>query len=264
MSPGPQIAAWRPSVSGLIEVFHARFSEHRYPMHTHDAWTLLIVDQGAVSYVLDRHEHGAASSVVTLLPPHVPHDGRAANSRGFRKRVLYLDPALLGQELIGAAVDRPAIPDRLLHTRVHRLHQVLKLPDEELETQSRLTLVVEHLQLHLRRQEGGLPDLSDAPLARRLRDLLDARIRTGLTLSAAAELLAAHPAHLVRTFTKEYGIAPHQYLTGRRVDLARRMLLAGTQPADVASAVGFYDQAHLSRHFKRLVGVGPGCYARHR
>lgn len=264
MSHGSQISAWRPSISGLIEVFHASFSEHQYPMHTHAAWTLLIIDQGAVSYFLGRHEHGAVRSVVTLLPPHVPHDGRAANSHGFSKRVLYLDPALLGPELIGAAVDRPAIPDRVLHNRIHQLHQTLKQPAADLETQSRLTLVAEHLQRHLRRRTGRPPDRSDPNLAKHLRDLLDSRIRTGVTLSAAAKLLAAHPAHLVRTFTKEYGIAPHQYLTGRRVDLARRMLLAGGHPAEVASAVGFYDQAHLARHFKRLVGTSPGRYASYR
>lgn len=46
----------------------------------------------------------------------------------------------------------------------------------------------------------------------------------------------------------------------RRVDRARRLLLAGRAPADVAGATGFYDQAHLTRHFKRLVGVTPGRY----
>ncbi|CAM5537911.1 AraC family transcriptional regulator OS=Streptomyces fumanus OX=67302 GN=GCM10018772_29740 PE=4 SV=1 [Streptomyces fumanus] len=46
----------------------------------------------------------------------------------------------------------------------------------------------------------------------------------------------------------------------RRVERARQLLLAGRAPADVATATGFYDQAHLTRHFKRLVGVTPGRY----
>ncbi len=59
----------------------------------------------------------------------------------------------------------------------------------------------------------------------------------------------------------EYGIAPHRYLTGRRLDRARHALLAGARAADVAVDVGFHDQAHLTRHFKRLLGVSPGAYA---
>ncbi|MER6018910.1 AraC family ligand binding domain-containing protein, partial [Streptomyces anulatus] len=85
------VAAWRPAVAGVVEVFHARFTEHAYPMHVHDAWTLLIVDDGAVRYDLDRHERSTPDGTVSLLPPGVPHNGSPATSDGFRKRVLYLD-----------------------------------------------------------------------------------------------------------------------------------------------------------------------------
>ncbi len=67
-------------------------------------------------------------------------------------------------------------------------------------------------------------------------------------------------AHLVRSFTRSYGIAPHRYLLGRRLDVARRRLLADEAPADVALATGFYDQAHLNRHFRRLLATTPGRY----
>ena len=84
---------------------------------------------------------------------------------------------------------------------------------------------------------------------------------SGITLDVVAAELGAHPSHLVRSFRREYGIAPHRYLTGSRLDLARHALLAGSRPADVAAEVGFHDQAHLTRHFKRLLGVGPAAYA---
>jgi AraC-like DNA-binding protein len=86
----------------------------------------------------------------------------------------------------------------------------------------------------------------------------------GIALEEAAGRLHAHPAHLVRSFTAAYGIAPHQYLMARRVDRARRLLLAGRPPGETAAACGFYDQSHLTRHFKRVVGVPPGRYARGR
>ena len=65
----------------------------------------------------------------------------------------------------------------------------------------------------------------------------------------------------MRSFSREVGIPPHRYLTGRRLDRARRLLLAGGRPAEVAAEVGFHDQAHLTRHFKRMLGVTPGAYA---
>ncbi|EDY53766.1 AraC family transcription regulator [Streptomyces sviceus ATCC 29083] len=258
--PTQDVTAWRPAVPGVTEVFHAHFTEYAYPMHVHEAWTLLIVDDGAVRYDLDRHEHGTPDDTVSLLPPHVPHNGSPATPDGFRKRVLYLDHTHLGDELIGPAVDGPDLRDPVLRQRVGQLHTALARPGEEFEAESRLTLIGDRLRALLRPSLYDGPVRRDPALARRLRELLDERVVEGLSLEEAAGVVQAHPAHLVRAFSAAYGIAPHQYLTSRRVDRARRLLLAGQGPAEVAALTGFHDQAHLTRHFKRLVGVTPGRY----
>ncbi|MGP4046360.1 AraC family transcriptional regulator [Streptomyces sp. 2A115] len=259
-----EVSAWRPRVPGVVEVFHARFTEYAYPMHVHDAWTLLIVDDGAVRYDLDRHEHGTPHDTVSLLPPHVPHNGSSATPDGFRKRVIYLDATQLDESLIGPAVDGPDLVDPVLRRRVGLLHTALEHPGDELEAASRLALIGERLRGHLRpRLLDRLPDDRPGPargVAHSLRELLDARLVQGLALDEAAQLVHAHPAHLVRAFSGTFGIAPHQYLMSRRVDRARRLLLDGHPPSEVAAATGFYDQSHLTRHFKRLVGVAPGRY----
>ncbi|KAA0942942.1 MULTISPECIES: helix-turn-helix transcriptional regulator [Streptomyces] len=266
-----EVSAWRPSVPGVVEVFHAHFTEYAYPMHVHDAWTLLIVDAGAVRYDLDRHEHGTPDGTVSLLPPHVPHNGSPITADGFRKRVLYLDLSRLDETYIGPAVDTPDFVDPVLRRRVGQLHTALARPGDELEAESRLTLIGERLRGHLRpapatragsggHASAGSGGHADHPLARRLRELLDERLLQGVTLQEAAGLVHAHPAHLVRAFSGAYGIPPHQYVMSRRVERARRLLLEGGTPGEVAAATGFYDQSHLTRHFKRLVGVAPGRY----
>ncbi|WP_328830094.1 AraC family transcriptional regulator [Streptomyces sp. NBC_00252] len=260
--PEQEVSAWRPGIPGVVEVFHAHFTEYAYPMHVHDAWTLLIVDDGAVRYDLDRHEHGTPHDTVSLLPPHVPHNGSPATPHGFRKRVLYLDGTHLPDDLIGSAVDSPDLRDPELRLRVGQLHTALDHPGDELEAESRLSLIAERLHAHLRPSTAPTPF---APtLARDLRELLDERVTEGIALDEAARLVHAHPAHLVRAFSGAYGIAPHQYLMSRRVDHARRLLLEGRPPGEVATVTGFYDQSHLTRHFRKLVGVTPGRYSRDR
>ncbi len=262
MVAGQEVSAWRPRVPGIAEVFHARFTAHAYPMHVHDVWTLLIVDDGVVRYDLNRREHGTPGDTVSLLPPQVPHNGSPATPHGFRKRVLYLDLTQLDESFIGAAVDGPDLVDPLLRQRVGQLHAALADRADELEAQSRLALIRERLRTHLRPRSVTRTRPVGPGVAHGLRDLLDERLVQGVTLDEAAGLLHAHPAHLVRAFSGAFGIAPHQYLTARRLDRARRLLLEGRSPGEVAAATGFYDQSHLTRSFKRLVGTTPGRFVR--
>jgi AraC-like DNA-binding protein len=69
---------------------------------------------------------------------------------------------------------------------------------------------------------------------------------------------------VLRAFRAETGLPPHAYLNQVRVRQARALLASGMAPAQVAATTGFADQAHLTRHFKRVVGVPPGAYQRER
>ncbi|HJP73834.1 MAG TPA: AraC family transcriptional regulator [Pseudonocardiaceae bacterium] len=259
-----EVVAWRPDVPGITEVFHAHFVRHAYPLHTHTVWTLLIVDEGLIRFDLERHPHDTPPAQVMLLPPHIPHDGQTVMPQGFRKRVLYLAEDALDAELIGASVDQPNLADPLLRDRIGRLHDALASPGDSFEAQSRLALIMERVGKHLRHTIGEASPIPHRGLADQLHDLLDERVATGLTLDEAAAQLHANPTHLIRAFTQRFAIPPHLYLTGRRVELARQLLLSGWPAGAVAGEVGFYDQSHLTRHFKRMLGVSPARYARRR
>ncbi|MCZ9340050.1 AraC family transcriptional regulator, partial [Streptomyces sp. TRM76130] len=94
--------------------------------------------------------------------------------------------------------------------------------------------------------------------------VLEERMADPPGLEALAVGLGTSPFALLRAFRDAYGMPPHTWLTDARVRRARRLLDAGTAPAEAAVAVGFTDQPHLNRHFTRIVGVPPGAYQRER
>jgi AraC-like DNA-binding protein len=262
--PLDSVRAWKPPVEGVREVLHARHVEHAYPVHTHDVWTLLLVDQGAIRYDLDRRAHGAEPTMVSILPPHVVHDGRPATSDGYRKRVIYLEPAVVGESLIGSAVDRPVLPDPGLRRAVSALDDALGCIDDAFEAETRLHLVAERIRRVMggsaaNQSERAVPHATDAAVEA-FRAYLDAHLFDPVTIAAAAEALRVGPTHLARGFRATFGIAPHAYVVSRRLEVARDRILAGQPLADVATEVGFFDQAHLTRRFKRFLGVTPGRF----
>jgi AraC-like DNA-binding protein len=257
--PAQWVHAWKPEVPGIHEVLHARFVDHAYPAHTHDAWTAFTVDEGSIAYDLERRHRGVKGSKVTLLPPHVVHDGRPAANDGYRKRVLYVGTEVLGEHLIGPAVDEPDMVDASLVRGFRSLHRALGSPGDAFEAESMFALFAAHVGQQL--GERVSDDVgSGGSIAEDLRDLLDARVFVGITLAKAGRILGASPAHLVRSFTERFGISPHRYLVGRRIDVARARLLEGQPLAAVAADVGFHDQAHFTKHFKRHVGTTPGRF----
>jgi AraC-like DNA-binding protein len=256
----PSMRAWKPPVAGIREVFHARFADHAYPPHTHDVWTLFIVDDGAIRYDLDNRPHGAGPETTSILPPYVVHDGRPADSRGFRKRVLYLEVDVLGERLIGKAVDRPALPDPSLRLRVSELHAALACPDDVLEAETRFADLVERIRASLGEAPPDTSLRTRPELAVRLRAFLDRHVFEQVTMGSAATEIGAAPTQLARAFSSVFGIPPHAYVLGRRLEAARDRILGGQPLADVANEVGFYDQAHLSRHFKQFLGTTPGRF----
>ncbi|WP_281451820.1 AraC family transcriptional regulator [Paenarthrobacter nitroguajacolicus] len=256
---GDSVRAWHPGVPYVREVLHATFERHSYPSHTHADWTVLLIDQGAVTYDLDHTEHQAVPASITLLPPHVPHDGRSAvGGEAFRKRVLYLSEDWLPAEAADMAASRPRLLDPAMVTAVKGIHAALSSPADAMAAECGVLSLQSSVQSHLR---PGFTHTHDAPLARRLRELLDDRLLDSFTIAEAANILGAHPGHLVRAFSKAYGIAPYRYVTGRRVDRARRLLLDGVPASEAAVESGFHDQSHLTRHFRRVLGTTPGTFA---
>lgn len=253
------VRAWHPDVPLLREVYHANL-DHAYPVHAHDDWAVMLIDSGAVTYALDGAEHHAVRSALTLLPPGIPHDGRSA-VRGdrYRKRVLYVRSDWLPEGVADRVARRPTLADAVALDATRRIHAAVRHPGEAMAAEHALLAVRESVLAHTGR---SAPTLRDAPLARRLRGLLDDRFAESFTIAAAAQELGTHPSHLVRVFSHTYGIAPHRYLVARRVDAARRLLIDGGRPADVAARTGFHDQAHLTRHFRRVLGVTPALFAR--
>jgi AraC-like DNA-binding protein len=255
----PEIHAWKPRVPGVREVLHATFTDHAYPLHTHDAWTLFIVDDGQIRYDLHRHARGADRSTVGILPPHVVHDGRT-HGPGYHKRVLYLESAVIGQELIGAAVDESSVQGAGLRSAIAAVHDTISCADDALEAETRLAFVTERIRRALGARTGDAKQ-HRTDLAEQLRAFLDDHLVETVTMSAASVAIGADQTQLARAFVAAFNIPPHAYVLGRRLDLARDRILDGEPLADVAAAVGFFDQAHMTRRFKRFLGTTPGRFA---
>jgi AraC-like DNA-binding protein len=81
-----------------------------------------------------------------------------------------------------------------------------------------------------------------------------------LTLHELAQIAGLSIWRFATVFRQQVGISPHRYICRLRVERARELMRAGLSAAGAATEAGFYDQSHLSRHFKMVCGVTPGQF----
>lgn len=95
----------------------------------------------------------------------------------------------------------------------------------------------------------------------RLRQETESCSLAGIDLSRRAREAGVHPGHVSRLFRRCFGRSITEYAQGHAVRRALA-LMTGPEPrlSEVALAAGFYDQAHMNRVFRRVIGVSPGAH----
>jgi AraC-like DNA-binding protein len=88
-------------------------------------------------------------------------------------------------------------------------------------------------------------------------DFIDACFAEPISLSELAGIAGLSISRFAVRFSAEVGVSPQQYVRLVRVRHAQRLLSRGLPPSIVAAEVGFFDQSHLCRHFKRVMGATP-------
>jgi AraC-like DNA-binding protein len=262
---------WREPALSNMELLHATFVTHAFGRHAHDEFAIGIIEQGTQIFSY-RGEHRLATigSVVVIEPDEI-HTGHAATDEGYRYRMLYPDPQWIQQaraQIAGRNSSLPHFPapivsDASLASAIRDLHRTLERPSSRLAREvlflSVLTNLVERYSVDPPTPSPTRPEHAATRLAR---DFIEGQYADDLSLDALASLVGLSPYHFLRVFRREIGLPPHAYLDQTRVRHAKRLLAEGTAIADVAALTGFADQSHLTRRFKRLVGVTPGQYQR--
>jgi AraC-like DNA-binding protein len=273
MSTGPRLP---PEIIGYrrvqalpgIEVLDAHDSPREWrAVGPAFAVTVLRTWRGEVLY--HGRTHAVEPGIVFCNSPDEALVARPEAGRPGSFNVLLVAPELFKEWLAEApapgvraqwsAVTKPI--SARLSAQFARFMDMLGPAASGLELQSEVAELSELIIRELVAGAGDLP-LREGPPIRgtaRMRECLN-EAGFDIDLDSLAQRAGLSRFQALRAFKRRYGLPPHAYQLCVRVSRARQLLLEGASPADVAAHCGFVDQSHLSRHFKRLVGVTPMQY----
>lgn len=268
---GEKVTFWRDSRLSNLELLRATFITHTFAPHTHEGYAIGVIEKGAERFKYRKAIHVAPQGSIVVINPAEMHTGEAAIQQGWSYRMLYPEIALL-QRAAADAVEKPSgapffpepvIYDPALARLLSQTHAALATSPSALERESMLVWTLAHLiRRHAETPPIALASTAEHAHVLKVRTYLEEHATENVSLEHLAALVHLSPFYLLRVFRDTVGLPPHNYLTQIRVARARRLISASMPLAEVAAAVGFTDQSHLNRHFKALMGVTPGQYAR--
>lgn len=222
----------------------------RSGLHRHHAMHLVLCRQGTLRV---RAERGAYSRPLpgVLTAPDVAH---AIDAVGADVLLVFIDPESdAGGALRGAftgALREIGATERAALLRDVEPNALMGADGLAWTTRALATL-------------GAGPLPVRAPLHPRVRKLLrllrERPAHADSSLEALAELVGLSPSRLMHAFTASIGLPLRPYLAWLRVQRAAGAIVAGAPLAQAALAAGFADNAHMTRTFKRMLGVTPSA-----
>ena len=261
---------WRVPSLGNMELLRANYVKQTFPRHTHEQYAIGVIESGALGFYYRGENVIAPQGQINLCIPGEVHTGQAAADNGWSYRMFYFDPEFLqrvSSEIAGCPREIPffrtgVVDDPELAVRIQRLHRLMEQQDVPLlEQESMLLLTLGQMVV---RHADDPPVLQRMKQEKTAVSLICQYIQTHYTQNFSIENLAQtvhrSPYHIIHVFREEMGVPPHAYLRQIRIAKAKELLTTGLPLADAAQAVGFTDQSHLNRWFKRLWGITPGQY----
>jgi AraC-like DNA-binding protein len=259
---------WRVEDLGGLELFQATISEFTFRPHAHEEFFIAVTEAGLAAPVYRGNRHLIGPGDLIVLNPEEAHAGGPPAEGSWTYRALYPPRDLMREVMAEFPPGRPlrfsgdVIRDREITARLRRFHRLCTSPhpsrlEREACLAEALVLLAGRHAVPLR---APRPPGREPRAVRLSRAYLEEHAQENVTLPDLARCAGLSAFHLCRVFRAAVGMPPHAYQTQVRVRRAKSLLRAGVPIAAAATAAGFYDQAHLTRHFKRIVGLTPGRY----
>lgn len=265
--PEARFALWRAAaISGVELQTGLQIEEFALPVHFHDSYQFDVMLEGGRSFDLPYGRRAVAPGCLTVVHPGEAHAVRVVG-RASSFRTMHVDTARIvdASRKLRGWPQPPAFPfaidDGLTVSQFLTAHRMIEGGDR-LTSESALAAFLDRLITHHTASACRHSNKVVRSGLHRARDFVETNLTECVPLDTLAVAAGISKFYLVRQFTLAFGLPPHAYQVRVRIARARELLAAGAVVKQVSAELGFADQSHFGRHFRKATGLTPAEYQR--
>ncbi|WP_281649005.1 AraC family transcriptional regulator [Parendozoicomonas sp. Alg238-R29] len=250
-----------------VEMRCANQSAACYHTHSHDEFSFGVIDAGRAEYRnMKKRNQIAHGSTVTINPGDAHSCNPSAGEWSYR--MLFVDTHWIGQlqqDMLKSSVQdyhpfkTQYLNDNHSYLHFHQLFEGLLNEPNPLVAENLLVTYLENLFVDHNR---NAPDSKKPDTHRviRAKEAIMDQLESNVSLEYLAEQTGLSRYHLIRSFKARYGQSPHAFQLDNRIKKAKVLLQRGSNLSDIACDLGFADQSHFQRNFKKRLAMTPKQY----
>lgn len=249
-----------------IEALHFKGIMQKFPNHFHEYYVIGLVNSGRRFLTCKNKEYIINSGDMVLFNPLDNHACEQVDDNALDWRCLNLKKAVMHRmaEEITGKPDLPVFTSTVIRQSdiapvLKDLHSMILNKSSDFNKEENFYFLIEQLITDYTNPAETALHPIDPQIEAACRYIEDNYTET-LNLNGISKAAGLNKYILLRSFTRQRGITPYQYLSTIRVNTAKRLLEAGTPLADTAAQTGFTDQSHFTRFFKNFIGITPKLY----
>ncbi len=252
-----------------IEAYRFKGIMQKFPAHFHEYYVIGFIEEGQRRLVCKGEEYIINPGDLLLFNPHDTHSCEQIDGKTLDYRCINVTTEVMKKmvsEMNGngclPSFNQSVVRNSELVANLRELHIIISQDESELKKEELFIYLLEEL-IQSHSDFEILPTASEtADEIKTICHYLEDNYTKTITLNELSALTGWSKYHLLRTFTKKMGISPNSYLETIRINHAKKLLEQGIKPVEVTFLTGFSDQSHLTKFFKRLVGLTPKQYLR--
>jgi AraC-like DNA-binding protein len=250
---------------GQFDWLHATFVQHSFAPHTHDSYVIGWIERGLEAFAYQKTVHFAPVGSLMMVNPYEVHTGYAPLETGWTYRTIYPSLELMQQVstqlgLKDLPIFRQAvIQNPRLEQQFSAMHR-LQHSGSSLAAESTLLEVLGTFVQHFAQSHPLVKTPLEPSGIAKVRTLLEDNLGQNIRLRHLANIAQVPEFTLLKAFRRIHGLPPHAYVLQKRLEAAKAALRGRSGIANIAAELGFADQAHLTRTFKKTYGITPSVY----